>query len=139
MSDTVLCGQCAFWERNGGSNGTCRRSAPRPTERADDVAHWPSTAAREGCGDGVVRRDEAVAVILCPQCRYWHTNPGGGLTPQNRRDERQDWWASAGHCARHAPGPSSDPGCRGFWRATHASDGCAEGVPHDRSDREGGG
>jgi hypothetical protein len=41
--------------------------------------------------------------------------------------ERQEWWASAGHCFRHALEPSSAPGCRGFWRATSVNDTCAEG------------
>jgi hypothetical protein len=125
------CGGCGFWARHGEHDGACRRHAPRPAERADAVAHWPMTRATEGCGEGAPRGPRTPALPHCDQCRYWRGNPGGGLTPQNRRDERQDWWASAGRCVRHAPGPSSDPGSRGFWRATHRSDSCAEGEPND--------
>ena len=86
------------------------------------------TDAQERCGEGIMR-DQAPALVSCGECRFWHTNPGGGIDPQNRRDARRDWWKTAGHCVRHAPQPSSDPGCRGFWRATSFEDSCAEGEP----------
>jgi hypothetical protein len=122
------CETCAFWHQYGPHDGTCRRSAPRPTEAADEIAHWPMTDAQERCGEGIMR-DQAPALVSCGECRFWHTNPGGGIDPQNRRDARRDWWKTAGHCVRHAPQPSSDPGCRGFWRATSFEASCAEGEP----------
>jgi hypothetical protein len=75
----------------------------------------------------MMRDDQAPDLVLCGDCRFWNTNPNGGIEPQDRRDARREWWQSAGHCVRHAPEPSSDPGCRGFWRATGRGDSCAEG------------
>jgi len=48
--------------------------------------------------------------------------------PYGRRDQLSEWWAHAGHCTRFAPRPSSEPGNRGFWRVTHATDGCSDGT-----------
>lgn len=127
MTSVASCEDCMFWKRLGPHDGTCRRRAPRPSEEADLVAHWPMTASRERCGDGLRRDPQAPALVACGQCRFWHSGPNGGLDPQNRRDEPEEWWQAAGHCVRHAPGPSSEPGCRGFWRATHLKDTCAEG------------
>jgi hypothetical protein len=121
------CETCVVWYQHGPHDGTCRRNAPRPTEAADEIAHWPMTDARERCGESIMR-DQAPALVSCGECRFWHTNPGGGIDPQNRRDARRDWWKTAGHCV-HAPQPSSDPGCRGFWGATRFEDSYAEGEP----------
>jgi hypothetical protein len=122
------CETCAFWHQHGPHDGTCRRNAPLPTEAADEIAHWPMTDAQERCGEGIMR-DQAPVLVSCGECRFWRTNPGGGIDPLNRRDARRDWWKTAGHCVRHSPQPSSDPGCRGFWRATSFEDSCAEGEP----------
>lgn len=125
----VLCRDCRYWDRIGDMDGRCRKHAPPPTERADQIAHWPHTHPREGCGDG--EPGEALAVPnLCGDCVYWRRpNPRGGLYPQDRGDEPLEWWSEAGRCVRHAPLPSSDMGVRGFWRATHRGDSCAEGKP----------
>ena len=102
MTLAPSCETCAFWNQDGPQDGTCRRSAPRPTEAADQIAHWPMTDGQERCGEGIMR-DQAPALVSCGECRFWRTNPGGGLDPQNRRDARRDWWKTAGHCVRHAP------------------------------------
>ena len=65
----------------------------------------------------------------CGQCGHWQTNPDGGLNPTDRNDKRMAWWRQAGLCVRRSPGPSSTPGNRAFWRATHTTDFCAEGEP----------
>ena len=70
----------------------------------------------------------AVHLPACRDCLYWReATVGQGLNPVDRLDQVQDWWRQAGYCMRHAPSPTGEPGCRGFWRATHATDRCAEG------------
>jgi hypothetical protein len=96
-------------------------------DRADVIAHWAMTKSREGCGEGVRLSAATSGLVSCGQCRFWRANPDGGLDPQNRGDARRAWWREAGHCVRCAPDPSSEPGYRGFWRATHISDTCGEG------------
>ncbi len=125
QSRASSCATCRFWDE--AAHGLCRRRAPVTADQPDRVAHWPSTEAGQRCGDGVERAAEAKERVSCGRCVFWHPNPAGGLDPQDRRDERADWWREAGHCLRHAPLPGSDPGCRGFWRATHVTDGCGEG------------
>jgi hypothetical protein len=49
------------------------------------------------------------------------------MHPMNRADMPNSWWARAGVCARHAPRPVSEPGPRGFWRATAEGDRCGDG------------
>jgi len=127
MTPASSCRDCAFWTRLGAQDGNCRRNAPYPAEVADQIAHWPMTVSRERCGDGVLHDALTPIFVSCAKCRFWHTNQGGGLDPQDRGSARRAWWDTAGHCVRHAPRPSSDPGCRGFWRATSATDSCAEG------------
>jgi hypothetical protein len=128
MTPVPSCGNCAFWKRHGEHDGTCRHNAPRPTDAPDEITHWPMTAERDRCADGVPLGSESLVLVTCGECQYWHTHPTGGLDPQNRRDARRDWWDTAGHCLRHAPEPSSDPGCRGFWRATNFNDSCGQGI-----------
>jgi hypothetical protein len=120
----LACGNCAAWDHSTHRIGLCRAHAPAPAEEADAVAHWPETSVQDGCGDGA----GITGFIRCRDCAYWHQpNPGEGLKPVDRRDVGQDWWAEAGHCRRHAPLPRSVPGHHGFWRVTHAGDGCADG------------
>jgi hypothetical protein len=123
----VRCDRCAFWRQLGDGFGLCHCHAPKPRDRAEPVAHWPVTDPAQGCGDGIATEEQANARTRCGDCVFWTTNPGGGLTPQNRGDERWSWWSEAGRCLRHAPRPSSFPGNRGFWAATHKDDGCSEG------------
>jgi hypothetical protein len=132
MADTrsglTACGGCAFWRHMSGVGGTCHRNAPAPGHGSSEVAHWPGTDATDSCGDGAAAATSTVHVTLCRDCRYWHDPTAGrGLSPVDRRDQTKGWWMQAGYCVRHAPGPSREPGYRGFWRATHATDGCAEG------------
>ena len=127
MIRTANCGECAFWQRDAGRNGSCRRNAPSPGAKPDEVSHWPATSERQWCGDGIARTGQPPALVSCGACRFWQTNPGGGLDPQDRKDEFREWWNAAGHCVRHAPQPSFEAGCRGFWRATHVKDSCGEG------------
>jgi hypothetical protein len=124
----TTCGTCAFWRRVGGSAGTCRRYAPAAGHGTAEVARWPVTRPIDFCGDGVVSA-AAPGQTECRACRYWYQPAvSQGLNPMNRRDERKAWWDQAGFCVRHAPSPGLEPGYHGFWRATHAMDGCAEGT-----------
>ena len=127
MTGVSSCSDCAFWQRVGPQTGNCRRRAPNPSDSVDQIAHWPMTSAHERCGDGVLRGEAAPALVTCGACVFWQSNPTGGLDPQNRRDARVEWWREAGHCVRHSPSPSSEAGARGFWRASHERDCCAEG------------
>lgn len=129
MSTVGGCGECTFWAPDGESDGLCRRGAPPPTNRVDQIAHWPLTHKHDRCGDGAQRGPQTARLVSCGECRFWRTNPGGGLDPLDRLDARRDWWDVAGYCVRHAPGPSSNAGNRGFWRATHHTDACGEGEP----------
>jgi hypothetical protein len=127
MTHTPRCGDCAFWTPDGAHDGFCRHRAPCPTEVASQIANWPRTNERERCGDGALRDPETPAMVSCGRCRFWQPNAGGGLDPVNKHDKRRAWWETAGYCVRHAPAPSSDPGCRGFWQVTGINDACAEG------------
>lgn len=136
MTPVSSCATCAFWDPVGVRDGMCRRRAPPPTERADEIAHWPMTRGNEACGDGAPPDPARTLLVTCSDCQFWQNFSGSGLDPQDRHDKRKDWWTAAGHCVRHAPAPSSDPGCRGFWRATNANDKCSEGRRLDRHDAE---
>ena len=93
-----------------------------------EVTHWPETDAADCCGDGLATATSSVSLTMCRECTFWHKPATGlGIQPIDRRDEREAWWRQAGYCVRHAPFPSGEAGWRGFWRATHATDGCAEG------------
>ena len=129
-SDMTTCGNCAFWRSPGGPSGTCRRSAPAAGHGAARVAHWPLTRPTEFCGDGVAAAGAPLRPTVCRDCRYWYRPAGtAGIEPMDRRDETRAWWMQAGLCVRHAPAPEPDSGYHGFWRATHATGGCAEGAP----------
>lgn len=127
MTRAANCGGCVFWKREGTHDGSCRRRAPSPAYNADEISHWPTTTERQRCGDGVAIGAQALVLVPCGTCQFWQTNPGGGLDPQDRKDEFREWWDAAGHCIRHAPDPSAAPGSRGFWRATNIADSCGEG------------
>ncbi len=129
MQDVRIgCGACAFWKETSRQDGTCLHNAPRPTERVDQIAHWPVTGRQDWCGEAAPHAADGPRVVGCRECRYWMQHgDAAGLDPQDRLDRRMDWWRDAGHCVRHAPGSASSPGLRGFWRATHGLDGCAEG------------
>ncbi len=123
----VACQACQFWMTTNGQNGHCKCNAPRPTEGADQIAHWPETFADDLCGQGKPR-DTSLGMLTCESCAFWcRSRATEGIYPIDRLGARTKWWSDAGHCKRHAPGPSSDSGQRGFWRVTHSSDGCAEG------------
>ena len=127
-SGLTACGSCAFWRHRGGPIGNCHRYPPVAGPNVSEVARWPETEAADGCGDGVPTGVAAPRQIRCGECLYWHEMaPGQGLNPINRRDQFAAWWREAGHCRRHAPPTGTEPGYHGFWRATHATDGCGEG------------
>lgn len=127
-SQTLTCQNCTFWASGAGKAGHCKRNAPRPTEAVDQIAYWPETFAADWCGEAQART-ELPSTIRCEACAFWSRVGLDGIFPIDRLGARTDWWREAGHCVRHAPAPSSDGGQRGFWRATHKSDGCAEGRP----------
>lgn len=128
LTTLLRCKDCAFWESRSTHVGLCRAAAPVQGRVIDEVAHWPETDAQEGCGDGVAHQGDPVQLIRCGSCAFWHQpNPGDGLQPLDRKDHALKWWSQAGHCRRHKPRPSSNPGHRGLWRVTNESDGCAEG------------
>ncbi len=127
----VLCADCVYWRHGRDQDGTCHRRAPNASARGEDVAHWPQTRGSQGCGDGALKTSGIVGVT-CRECAFWR-RPSRGFSPIDRRDMPANWWTQAGHCARHAPTPSSEPGWRAFWRATSSADGCGEGAtrsPH---------
>ena len=119
------CARCAFWQVVHDEDGLCRCRAPEATPRAEEIAHWPRTHGRQGCGDGVPAQEQSL--VKCADCVFWRRYKGG-LHPMNRADMPNSWWARAGLCMRHAPRPMTEPGPRSFWRATAESDGCGEGV-----------
>lgn len=134
MTDTPIiatsCASCAYWEKMRDGAGLCRRYAPDAARLAEEVSRWPLTHAGQGCGDGL--RGNAEPHLTCSHCVYWRSYKDG-LHPMNRSDMPNSWWARAGVCTRRAPRPANEPGLRAFWRATAASDYCAEGVAADVS------
>jgi hypothetical protein len=124
------CSVCGFWRKLRENEGVCCRHAPEPSNRPEEVAHWPQTHSRQWCGEGVAAPPLSIG-SRCADCVFWR-HPDGGLNPVNRGDMPMAWWANAGICARHAPRTSSEPGPRAFWRATLATDFCADGVARER-------
>jgi hypothetical protein len=124
------CAGCAFWRKLRENEGVCCRHAPKPSNRPEDVAHWPQTHSWQWCGEGAAGAPFSIG-SHCADCVFWR-RPAGGLNPVNRGDMPMAWWAHAGICARHAPRPVSEPGPRAFWRATQARDFCADGMTHKR-------
>ncbi|MCW2285820.1 hypothetical protein M2323_003656 [Rhodoblastus acidophilus] len=120
------CAACVYWKMARPNEGSCQRHAPTPAYVSDSVAHWPTTHGGQGCGEFLVQ-GSAVDLAVCAECRYWRS-PKGGLDPTDRGDKPLQWWGRAGLCTRHAPAPQSEPGPRAFWRATHATDLCAESI-----------
>jgi len=120
------CDQCLFWKMARPGEGRCIRRAPAAASESDRVAHWPTTHGGQGCGE-FLPLVAARELVTCAQCRYWRKT-AGGLQPVDRGDKHFQWWAQAGLCVRYSPEPVSEPGPRAFWRATHATDSCAEGL-----------
>ncbi|WP_298424152.1 hypothetical protein [Rhodoblastus sp.] len=120
------CDECLFWKMARPTEGWCRKYAPKPASEADRVAHWPTTHGAQGCGE-FVEITTKFDFVFCGQCRYWQSS-ATGILPVDRLDKPAQWWTHAGHCIRYAPEPISEPGPRAFWRATHHTDGCSEGV-----------
>lgn len=120
------CSHCLFWKMARPTEGWCQRAAPEATNQPDRIAHWPTTHGTQFCGE-FLRKGAALDLVNCADCRYWR-KPAWGLQPVDRGDRLASWWAQAGHCARHAPRPQSEPGPRAFWRASHADDTCAESM-----------
>jgi hypothetical protein len=119
------CGDCVFWDHICEDEGLCRRHAPAASQRAGEVARWPETRTENSCAEGIRTPDRGA--VKCAACIYW-SQPIGGLSSERPAGEKTgDWWRHAGHCLRHAPQPSSEPGARGFWRATSAGDSCGDG------------
>jgi hypothetical protein len=127
------CAACAFWRKLRENEGVCARHAPQTSIRPEEAAHWPQTRGWQWCGEGVDAKALSIETH-CADCLYWQ-HPQGGLHPVNRGDMPMAWWAHAGICARHAPHPVSEPGPRAFWRATHNTDLCAEGLPRSPGER----
>ena len=130
MGGPVRCTDCGFWAHFNNQVGVCRRRAPRPTAGTDhdSVSHWPETYAGEGCGDGIPAVERAISLV-CADCAFWWQAPSGaGLDPIDMNDQPRAWWRSAGRCTRHAPMPTTNPGTRLVWPATHSSDACGEGL-----------
>ncbi len=133
-SPMVKCGACEFWVSGNAHNGLCQHLAPRPTESPNAIAYWPETLEGDTCGEGRPR-SELSPIVPCGSCVFWQSSSAvTGVYPVDRLGAPTGWWREAGHCVRYAPGPSSDPGQRGFWRVTHQTDGCAQGLPHAAGD-----
>ena len=124
----IRCASCRFWAPFNATVGVCRRTAPRPAEATDTVAHWPETFAEEGCAEGLAK-DPDSELQACASCAYWMPSIAyGGLEPVDYNDQPRVWWRHAGRCVRHAPGPLTAPGLRLVWPATHEGDSCGEGA-----------
>ncbi len=128
------CENCKFWRAARPNEGWCQRLAPHPGYAPDRIAHWPTTHGAQGCGE-FTHASAAWDQVACQDCRYWDS-PESGLHPVDRGDKPMQWWAEAGKCRRHAPAPQSEPGPRAFWRASHATDSCAEGLSRTHSPSE---
>ncbi len=132
MSETAhhhpLCGDCAHWVHAEAKSGLCRLHAPSPGDEPNAPAHWPRTRREDFCSSWLAKGAEAPRMICCVGCRYWE-HVAGGITPIDLADQLMSWWAKAGHCKQAAPSPSTLPGHRAFWRATHEKDGCFAGKP----------
>jgi hypothetical protein len=123
----VSCAACTFWVSRSDHNGYCKQLAPRPTEQADEIAYWPETVDTDSCGEGL-EGPRLQAMTHCENCRFWRRSPDhDGIYPVDRLGARSAWWQEAGHCVRHAPGPASTAGHRGFWRVTHRTGQCSQG------------
>lgn len=66
-------------------------------------------------------------VASCADCVFWH-HPEGGLRPDvpNPTADQQAYWAQAGECRRHAPGPALG-GRTVQWPVTTVGAWCGEG------------
>ncbi len=62
-SPVVACHASRFWMSTNGQNGNCKRNAPRPTERADEITSWAETFRNDMCGQGVERSDVAQSIL----------------------------------------------------------------------------
>jgi hypothetical protein len=121
------CEGCAFWRRLDQEGGSCRRRAPTPGNRPDEIAHWARTHRDDVCGEWRAVSLEMRSTVKCAECIYWRRSAHGSV-PVDSLDQFSDWWKHSGHCLRVAPVPSTEPGNRSFWPATHQNDGCAEGI-----------
>lgn len=127
------CSQCLYWRLLLPKEGLCQRNAPEADD-AEQIAHWPETHSDQWCG-AFQTAGSARLLTHCGDCRFWR-RPSNGFEPDDKYDKPASWWAKAGHCVRYAPRPSSNPGPRSFWLATHATDKCEEGMPRAASETE---
>lgn len=127
------CAACAFWRKLRENEGVCARHAPQASVTPEEAAHWPQTHGWQWCGEGRAAESHLIGA-RCADCLYW-LHSEGGLHPVDRGDMPMSWWTHAGICARHAPHPVSEPGPRAFWRATHNTDLCAEGLARGPGER----
>ncbi len=121
------CRMCAFWLSHG-ETGYCHRNAPAAGGRALEVARWPETRAKDGCGEGLVTETPPYVAPepRCGLCTFWR-RPSNGIDPVSRGDHPMAWWFEAGVCRRYAPRPQAELGLRAFWRVTHRADFCFDG------------
>ncbi len=127
------CDRCVFWKMARPAEGACLRRAPQTAGEAERIAHWPTTHGAQGCGE-FVEAGSAYELVTCGACRYWR-RPPNGYQPVDRGDKLAAWWSQAGVCSRCAPFPQSEPGPRAYWRASHISDACAEGMARSQEDQ----
>ena len=120
------CLDCKFWDHKKDHDGFCRRSAPQPSGRENEITRWRQTHAEDWCGEG----EHAAAAsprVACGACRFWF-RPEPGIDPLEHGGRFSDWWQHAGLCRRRAPHADAELGGRSFWRATHDEDHCGDAV-----------
>lgn len=128
MGDAPLptsCELCVFF---GSADAICRRHAPAPGHEEFELVFWPRVGRQDRCGQGAaLTNGEGPSVTMCQDCIHWLQPGGEPIRPDYRKGLPAEWWAESGYCTRTAPVPSSDEGRRGFWKTTHAEQGCGEG------------
>jgi hypothetical protein len=130
MSEPVLpasCAACVYFPPSPAPGGLCRRHAPAPGQDAFEVARWPRTRPADRCGSGAAVTDgTGPSVVVCRSCVHWlQPKP---VRPDYRQGLGAVWWAMSGNCTRLAPSPSAEEGRHTFWKVTHATDRCGDGV-----------
>ncbi|WP_158810943.1 hypothetical protein [Beijerinckia sp. L45] len=124
LAGATSCLECRFWDHKKDLEGFCRRSAPAPAGRENEITRWRQTRSEDWCGDGEIAVDP-LPRIPCGACRFWF-RPEHGIDPLQHAGRFSDWWQHAGLCRRHSPQADAELGGRGYWRTTHDDDHCGE-------------
>jgi hypothetical protein len=94
------CAGCAFWRKLRENEGVCCRHAPEPSNRPEEVAHWPQTHSRQWCGEGAAAALRSIG-SRCADSVFWR-HPG--LNPVNQGDMPMAWWRTPESALASRPG-----------------------------------